>query len=80
VAFSKIHVSLRPLLARASDEDEVQKWLAEQPVLRTRGRYHVHREAQIARNDRPDVIISSSAASVEVAIEAWRKRLDMQAT
>lgn len=28
-----------------------------------------------SRNDRPDVIISSSAASVEVAIEAWRKLL-----
>jgi hypothetical protein len=61
--------SSRPLLARASDEDEVQKWLAEQLALRAKRRYHVHREAEVAKDDKPDIIISSAAAQIEVAIE-----------
>lgn len=61
--------SSRPLLERAKDEDEVQKWLADQMTLRADGRFHVHREAQIARGDKPDIIVSSTAAPFEVGVE-----------
>jgi hypothetical protein len=59
----------RPLLERAKDEDEVQNWLAEQIQLRSLGRYHAHREAQVAQGDKPDIIVASAAAQCEVAIE-----------
>jgi hypothetical protein len=32
-------------------------------------RYHAHREARVADDDKPDVIISSTSAPVQVAIE-----------
>jgi hypothetical protein len=57
------------LLERAENEDDVQKWLAEQMNLRSQGRFHAHREAQIALGDKPDIIISSTSAHVEVAVE-----------
>jgi hypothetical protein len=59
----------RQLLERANDEDEVQQWLAEQIQSRSRGRYHAYREAQVARGDKPDVIVASAAAQCEVAVE-----------
>jgi hypothetical protein len=59
----------RQLLERARDEDEVQQWLAEQIQSRSRGRYHAYRQAQVARGDKPDVIVASAAAQCEVAIE-----------
>jgi hypothetical protein len=59
----------RQLLERAKDEDEVQQWLTEQIQSRSRGRYHAYREAQVARGDKPDVIVASAAAQCEVAIE-----------
>ena len=59
----------RQLLERAKDEDEVQQWLVEQIQSRSRGRYHAYREAQVAKGDKPDVIVASSAAQCEVAIE-----------
>lgn len=58
-----------PLLQRAENEDEVKQWLAEQIRFRSHGRFHTHREAQVARGDKPDLIVSSIAAHVEVAIE-----------
>ena len=36
---------------------------------RSRGRYHAYREAQVARGDKPDMIVASAAAQCEVAIE-----------
>jgi hypothetical protein len=57
------------LLQRAQDEDEVQNWLADQLNLRSRGRYRAFREAQVAQGDKPDVIVVSTAASCEVAVE-----------
>jgi hypothetical protein len=59
----------RQLLERATDEDEVQQWLTEQMQLRSQGRYHAYREAQVAQGDKPDVIVASTAAQCEVAIE-----------
>jgi hypothetical protein len=62
-------VTSRPLLERAKDEDEVQHWLVEQMNARARGRFHAFREAQVAGGDMPDVIVASTSASCEVAIE-----------
>lgn len=68
-SFSQADATSRPLLERAEDEEEVQAWLAEQMNARARGRYHAHREAQVAQGDKPDMIVSSTAAAVEVAME-----------
>ena len=62
-------VSSRPLLERAKDEDEVQKWIVEQMNYRSRGRFAAYREAEVARGDKPDVIVSSTSAQCEVGIE-----------
>jgi hypothetical protein len=67
--FSKGDSNSRQLLERAKDEDEVQQWLAEQLQLRSDGRYHAYREAQVALGDKPDIIVASTAAQREVAIE-----------
>jgi hypothetical protein len=61
--------SSRRLLQRAQDEYEVQNWLVEQLNFRSRGRLRAFREAEVAQGDKPDVIVSSTAASCEVAIE-----------
>jgi hypothetical protein len=65
----KMDVSSRTLLQRAADEDEVQNWIVEQMNYRSRGRFIAHREAEVADGDMPDVIISSTSAPCEVAIE-----------
>jgi hypothetical protein len=62
-------VTSRPLLERAKDEDEVQHWLVEQMNARARGRFHAFREAEVAIGDKPDVIVASTSAPCEVAIE-----------
>jgi hypothetical protein len=62
-------VTSRPLLERAKDEDEIQHWLVEQMNAHARGRFHAFREAQIAGGDKPDVIVASTSAPCEVAIE-----------
>ncbi|MEH2550761.1 hypothetical protein V1283_007406 [Bradyrhizobium sp. AZCC 2262] len=67
--FIKGDSTSRQLLERAKDEDEVQQWLAEQMQLRSRGRYHAYREAQVAQGDKPDVIVASTAVQCEVAVE-----------
>jgi hypothetical protein len=67
--FTKGDSTSRQLLERAKDEEEVQQWLAEQMQLRSRGRYHAYREAQVAQGDKPDVIVASTAVQCEVAVE-----------
>ncbi len=62
-------VTSRPLLKRAESEDELQHWIVEQMNFRSRGRFHAHREAQVAKGDKPDVIVSSTAADCQVALE-----------
>jgi hypothetical protein len=62
-------VTSRPLLQRAQDEDEARNYLVEQMNFRSRGRFHAFREAQIARKNRPDIIIASTAAQCEVGME-----------
>jgi hypothetical protein len=62
-------VTSRPLLERAKDEDEVQHWLVEQMNAHARGRFHAFREAEVAAGDKPDVIVASTSATCQVAIE-----------
>jgi len=61
--------SSRSVLARAEDEEEVQHWLTERLIERSRSRYHAQREAEVADRNEPDILISSSSADVQVAIE-----------
>ena len=65
----KNDVSSRPLLLRAKDEDEVRNWIIEQMNYRSRGCFHAYREAEVAQRKRPDIIISSTSAPCEVAME-----------
>ena len=62
-------VTSRPLLERAKDEDEVQHWLVEQMNAHARGRFHAFREPEVAAGDKPDVIVASTSATCQVAIE-----------
>ncbi len=66
---AKADVSSRALLQRAKDEDEARNWLAEQISFRSKGRFHVYREAEVAQRDRPDIVVASTSARCEVAIE-----------
>jgi hypothetical protein len=68
-SFVKDDASSKGVLAHAASEDEVQNWLTEQLNLRSKGRYSAHREVKIAGGDKPDMIIASTSASVEVGLE-----------
>jgi hypothetical protein len=59
----------RALLERAKDEEEVQHWLAEQMNALGKGRFHAVREAEVAIRDKPDLIIASTSAPCQVAVE-----------
>lgn len=68
-SFLNADATSRALIQNATDEVQVQEWLAEQINFRSKGRFHAHREAQIALGDKPDIIVSSTVAQVEVAVE-----------
>ncbi len=68
-SFDNADATSRRVLETATDEDAVQNWLAEQLILRANDRFHVHREAEVADKNLPDVLVSSASASCEVAIE-----------
>ena len=61
--------SSRSLLESAKDEEEVQNWIAEQMNFRARGRFAAHREVEVAGGDKPDIIVSSTSAQCEIAVE-----------
>ncbi|MHB8271153.1 NACHT domain-containing protein [Bradyrhizobium sp.] len=62
-------VSSRPLLQNARNEDEVRNWLMEQMNFRSKGRFNAYREAEVANRNMPDIIVSSTSAQCEIAIE-----------
>ena len=68
-SFNNADATSRSVAIRAKNENEIQQWLTEQLNLRSKGRFHAHREAQVAGGDKPDIIASSTAAHVETAIE-----------
>jgi hypothetical protein len=61
--------SSRSLIRAAGSEEQVQHWLYEQLSLRANGRYHIHREPEVAEKNEPDIVISAVGAPVELAIE-----------
>jgi hypothetical protein len=67
--FAQADASSRRVLASAGDEQAVQHWLAEQFRLRSKDRFHVHREVEVADKKEPDILLSSTSAPVEVAVE-----------
>lgn len=68
-SFTSADASSRRLLALAQDEEEVQGWLAERLNERARGRYSAAREPEVADRNEPDILVSSTSADVQVAIE-----------
>jgi hypothetical protein len=68
-SLTKADFSSRALLERAKDEEEVQQWLAEQLSARAKDRFHVFREPEVALGDKPDLIVASTSAPCQVAIE-----------
>lgn len=68
-SLTKADFTSRALLEKAKDEEEVQQWLAEQMNGRSKGRFHVVREPEVAIGDKPDLIAASTSASCQVAIE-----------
>lgn len=68
-SFAQSDASSRSILELAQDEYQVQTWLAERLNERSRGRFHAHREPKVARGNEPDIVVSSTSANVEVAIE-----------
>ncbi|TRX00764.1 NACHT domain-containing protein [Candidatus Methylobacter oryzae] len=72
--FEQSDASSKQLLSKLAeikkdDEKSVQNWLAEQLTLRANGRYHVHREVEVADIKEPDIIISGTTGQFEIAIE-----------
>jgi hypothetical protein len=67
--FLQNDASSRHVLESAPDEEAVQHWLAEQFRLRSRDRFHVHREVEVANRKEPDIVLASTSAAVEVAVE-----------
>lgn len=68
-SFITADASSRQLLARAEDEKEVQGWLAERLNERAKSRYGAAREVEVAGRNEPDIVVSSTSADVQVAIE-----------
>jgi hypothetical protein len=67
--FQQSDASSRHLLEAALDEAAVQHWLAEQFGLRSKNRFHVYREVEVANRKEPDIVLASTAAAVQVAVE-----------
>ncbi|MES3100613.1 NACHT domain-containing protein [Sphingomonas faeni] len=68
-SFQNLDMSAQDVVETAPDEAAVQNWLGNELNLRSGGRFHAHKEPQIVHNDRPDILISSSTSSAELAIE-----------
>ncbi len=61
--------SSRRLILAASSENLVQNWLHEQLRLRAKGRFHLHRETEVADKNEPDIVLSAISAPIELVIE-----------
>jgi hypothetical protein len=68
-SFNQSDASSRGVLAFANDENDVQNWLTEQLSFRAKSRYHTQREPKVAKSNEPDIIVSSTSANIQVAIE-----------
>jgi hypothetical protein len=68
--FGHEDASSRAVLEGARNENAVQTYLAEQLRLRAKNRYHVTRENEVAEGNMPDIQLSATQATWELAIEA----------
>lgn len=71
-SFKNEDASSRAVLANAPDEKSVQAWLLEQLQLRARERFQAWREPEVAGGRKPDIVVASTVAPCEVAIEVKR--------
>ena len=67
--FTSEDASSKDVLLTARDETAVQNWLAEQLKLRANERFTAFREPEVANAKQPDILISSTSARCEVALE-----------
>lgn len=56
-------------LKRLQDESEVQSWLHEQLRLRSNKQYQVIREAEVADQNKPDLMVVTTDIDAQIAIE-----------
>jgi hypothetical protein len=75
-SFKQADASSRPLLALAQDEAHVQQWLTERLNERARGRYVAHREPEVADRNEPDIIVTSTSSTAQLAIEIKNGNMD----
>lgn len=68
-SFGENDMSSRAVVGTAENEAAVQEWLGDALNLRSDGRFHAHREAQVVHDDRPDIILSSTSSTDQLAIE-----------
>lgn len=68
-SFGESDMSSRAVVGTAENEAAVQEWLGDALNLRSDGRFHAHREAQVVHDDRPDIILSSTGSTDQLAIE-----------
>jgi hypothetical protein len=68
-SYSQADSSSAAALHRLTSEEELQHYLAEQLNLRADGRFKASRETQVSGKNKPDLIVTSHTAPVEVAIE-----------
>lgn len=76
LSFSRADASSGSILTLAPDETPVQLWLAEQLNLRAAGRYHAVREAEVADENKPDVLVTSAHGPIQVAVEVKHGGMD----
>lgn len=67
--FEKSDMSDQALVQSALNEAAIQEWLGAKLETMGGGRFRAKREAQVAGNKRPDLVLSGGSPVVEVAIE-----------
>jgi hypothetical protein len=75
-SFGESDMSSRAVVGTAENEAAIQEWLGDVLNLRSDNRFHAHREAQIAHDDRPDLILSSTSSPDQLAIEVKHGAMD----
>lgn len=67
--FEKSDMSDQAVVQSALNEAAIQEWLGAKLEAMGGGRFRAKREAQVANNKRPDLVLSGGSPVVEVAIE-----------
>ena len=67
--FQESDMSSRAVVGSAENEAAVQEWLGDALNLRSDRRFHAHREAQVVHDNRPDIVLSATSSTDQLAIE-----------